>query len=75
MKLNGTLEEEGVYFVSQSDDPEAKAEQVRTNEPKTLTLRIPESLAAGPYRIEVRNTAYNSDTLRSGLFTTELTVE
>ncbi|MDR8394528.1 DUF4469 domain-containing protein [Aliifodinibius sp. S!AR15-10] len=75
LKLNGTLEEEGVYFVSQSDDSEAKAEQVRTNEPKTLTLRIPGSLAAGSWRIEVRNTAYNSDTLRSGLFTTELTVE
>ncbi|MDR8394201.1 DUF4469 domain-containing protein [Aliifodinibius sp. S!AR15-10] len=44
-------------------ETEAKAEQVRTNEPKTLTLRIPESRTAGSWRIEVRNTAYNSATL------------
>ncbi|MDR8394393.1 DUF4469 domain-containing protein [Aliifodinibius sp. S!AR15-10] len=75
LKIHDNLEEEGVFFVSQSDDSEAKAEQIRTNEPKTLTMRIPESLAAGPYRIEVRNTHHDSDTLRTGIFKPVLTVE
>lgn len=75
LKIQDTLDEEGVFFVSQSGDTEAKAEQIRTNEPKTLTLRIPESLAAGPWRVEVRNTSRNGDALRTGVFEPVLTVE
>ncbi len=75
LKILSNLEEEGVFFVSQSDDTETEATQVRTNEPKTLTLQIPGNLAAGTYRLEVRNTTYNSNTLRTGVFTPELTVE
>jgi hypothetical protein len=75
LKIHNNLEDEGVFFVNQSDDTEEAADQIRTNEPKTLTLRIPEGLAAGTYRIEVRNTRHNGDTLRTGIFTPKLTVE
>ncbi|MDR8393892.1 DUF4469 domain-containing protein [Aliifodinibius sp. S!AR15-10] len=75
MKIQHNLEEEGVFFVSQDSNTEVKAEQIRDNEPKTLTLRIPESLEAGPWRIEVRNTRYENDQLSTGLFEPVLTVE
>ena len=75
LKIHNNVSDEGVYFVNQSDDTEAEATQIRTNEPKTLTLRIPDSLVAGAYRIEVRNTHHDSETLRTGIFTPELTVQ
>lgn len=75
LKIHNNLEDEGVFFVNQSDDTEEKADQIRTNEPKTLTLRIPEGLAAGTYRVEVRNTRHDGETLRTGIFAPELTVE
>lgn len=75
LKLYDNLEEEGVFFVNQSDGTETNADQIRTNEPKTLTLRIPDGLAACTYRLEVRTTSRTGDTLRTGIFTTELTVE
>lgn len=76
LKIYGNLEEEeGVFFVSQSDKSEVRAEKIRTNEPKTLTLRIPQELAAGTYRLHVRNTRHDSEALRLGIFTPELTVE
>lgn len=76
LKIHNNVEgAEGVFFVNQGDDSEFATEEVRTNEPKTLYLRIPDTLTAGTYRIEVRNSRYNSETLRTGLFTPELTVE
>lgn len=76
LKLYDNLEdEEGVFFISQADDTEARATQVRTNEPQTLTLRIPDTLLAGEYRIEVRNTSRKGETLRTGIFTPVLTVQ
>jgi hypothetical protein len=75
LKSHDNVDQEGVFFVNQSEDSEVEGEQIRTNEPKTLTLRIPEDLAAGTYRIEVRNTSRNGNSLRSGIFEPELTVE
>lgn len=74
LKIHNNISDEGVYFVNQSSDTEAEATQIRTNEPKTLTLRIPDSLVAGTYRIEVRNTPRNGNQLRTGIFAPELTV-
>ena len=76
LKIHDNIEdEEGIFFVSQTDAAEHRAGQIRTNEPQTLTLRIPDSLAAGTWRLEVRNTSRNSQTLRTGIFTPVLTVE
>ncbi|MCW9705612.1 DUF4469 domain-containing protein [Fodinibius salsisoli] len=75
LKIHNNIEEEGVFFVNQADSTETAATHIRTSEPKTLTLQVPEGLTAGTYRIEVRNTTYNSDSLRTGLFAPELTVE
>ena len=75
LKIHGNIEEEGVFFVNQSGGTETAASHIRTSEPKTLTLQVPEGLAAGTYRIEVRNTRHDSETLRTGIFAPELTVE
>ena len=74
LKICDNLEEEGVFFVNQANDSEVKAERVRTNEPKTLTLMVPK-LRAGRYRLEVRNTCYDGKILRVGVFTPMLTVK
>ncbi len=74
LKICDNLEEEGVFFVNQANDSEVKAERVRTNEPKTLTLMVPK-LRAGRYRLEVRNTRYDGKILRIGVFTPVLTVK
>lgn len=75
LKIHDNLEEEGVFFVHQSDDGETEATRIHTNEPKTLTLRIPEELEAGTYRLEVRNTPRNGNQLRSSVFTPRLIVQ
>ncbi len=76
LKLYGNAEgEEGVFFVNQNDGTVVRADQIRTNEPKTLAVRVPEVLVAGTYRLEVRNTSRNSKSLRTGIFTPVLTVK
>ena len=73
LKIHGNLDEEGVFFINLSDNSETLGERLRTNEPKTLTLRIP-ALSAGNYRLEVRNTRYDGKTLRIGIFGPTLSV-
>lgn len=75
LKIYGHLEEEGVFFVSQSGESEYKASQLRVNEPKRLILRIPGELPPGAWRLEVRNTRYDGKTLRTGIFPSALKVE
>ncbi len=73
LKIHNNMEDqEGVFFVNQSDGTEVRQDKFRMNEPKTLTLRVPE-LTAGNYRMEVRNSSRNGKTLRVGLFTPVLT--
>ncbi|RJE70536.1 MULTISPECIES: DUF4469 domain-containing protein [Reichenbachiella] len=66
LKIHDNTEEEGVFFVSQSGGTEIKAERIRINQPQTLSLMAP-TLEAGDYRIEIRNTAYKTKTLRTGI--------
>ncbi|NJN25312.1 MAG: DUF4469 domain-containing protein [Cyclobacteriaceae bacterium] len=73
LKVYNNLEEEGVFFHNQSDGSEVKTALIRTNEPKTLTLKIPD-LPAGNYRLEVRNTRHDGKTLRVGVFAPNLKV-
>lgn len=76
LKIHDNLEEEeGVFFISQAGDSEVRADQLRTNEPQKLTLRIPEALTAGTYRLEIRNTSRNGKSLRTGIFAPVLTIE
>ncbi|MCW9708465.1 DUF4469 domain-containing protein [Fodinibius salsisoli] len=75
LKIYNNIEDEGVFFVHESGDDEMEVAQIHTNEPKTLTLRLPEELAPGSYRLEVRNTPRNGNQLRSSMFTPLLTVQ
>ena len=65
--------DEGVFFINQSNGAEVKADAPRDNEPQTLRLIVP-ALDPGEYRIEIRNTTRNGQTLRIGLFEPRLTV-
>lgn len=70
---NNLVNDEGVFFINQADGTEYRQTELRTNEPKTLTLRIP-TLPAGNYRLEIRNTRHDGKVLRTGLFIPVLTV-
>lgn len=74
LKIYNNLEVEGVFFVSEFNDYETRSPEIRINEPKTLTLRIPEDLPVGTCRLEVRTTPRNGNRLRTGIFTPKLTV-
>jgi len=73
LKIHHNLEEEGIFFINQANGQDTKAPFVRTNEPKTLTTRVP-ALSPGQYRLEVRNTRHDGKTLRIGVFTPTLVV-
>ncbi len=65
--------EQGVFFINNGNGAEVKASVIRTNEPMTLSLRVP-ALESGQYRIEVRNTARNAKTMRIGMSPVSFTV-
>ncbi|WP_421919159.1 DNA-binding domain-containing protein [Marinifilum sp.] len=65
---------QGVFFINKSNGQETLAAMPRMNEPKMLSLRVPE-LVAGTYRIEIRNSARNAKKLRVGTTPTEFTVK
>jgi len=67
-------EGQGVFFINASEGFEVKAEHIRTNEPKTLSLSVPD-LKAGTYKIEVRNTGFKGKTIRVGLLNINFVVE
>jgi hypothetical protein len=73
LKIHNNLEEEGIYFVNMADNTETIATRIRTNEPKTLRLRVPE-LAGGTYQLSIRNTRHDGKSLRVGLMAQMLTV-
>jgi hypothetical protein len=56
------------YLALRDPETPTAAAHIRTSEPKTLTLQVPEGLTAGTYRIEVRNTRYDTEKLRTGLY-------
>ncbi len=65
--------EQGVFFINNGNGAEVKAAVIRTNEPMTLSLRVP-ALESGQYRIEVRNIARNAKTMRIGMSPVSFTV-
>ncbi len=73
LKIQGNLDEEGIFFTNQGDGRETEGERPRTNEPKTLTLKIP-ALPTGIYCLEVRNSHHDRKTLRVGIFAPTLVV-
>ncbi|SHK17023.1 protein of unknown function [Reichenbachiella agariperforans] len=73
LKLYGTHDEEGIFFINQANGSEVKAEKVRTNLPSELSLQAP-VLEAGEYRMEIRNTTRKGKSLRVGIFAQKFTV-
>lgn len=73
LKIYDNLNEEGVFFVNQLDGKETQVVQLRVNQKKTLTFRVPE-LKTGNYRLEIRNTHHSGRSLRIGYYSSTLTV-
>lgn len=74
LKLNTGLADEGIFIINHSDDSEVKIAQVHTNLPSKLFGMLPENLATGTYRLEVRNRPDGNSNLHVGAFTNDLTV-
>ena len=74
LKVYSEQADQGVFFINKNSGEETKADRLRTNEPKKITLSVPR-LAAGLYRLEIRNTTRNGKTLRVGMSTIELIVD
>ena len=74
LKIYTEPEGQGVFFINKSTGEETVATRLRTNEPKSLSLRVPD-LEAGTYRIEIRNTTKRGKTIRTGLTPAEFTVK
>ena len=73
LKIYDNLPEEGLFFINQASGAETKAERVRTNQARSISVLVP-TLVAGNYRLEVRNTTHSSKSLRTGVFTIPLVV-
>lgn len=86
LSVGGTLEiegdalkiydqdEQGVFFINKNTGEETRADRLRTNEPKKLSMMVP-SLAAGQYRVEIRNTTRKGQTIRVGMSPITLIVD
>ena len=75
LKLDIEKPDEGVFLVNSANDSETKIQQIHTNLPSRISGMIPESVAAGSYKLEVRNRPGNKKNLTIGIFTTELSVD
>jgi hypothetical protein len=71
LKIEGT--NAGVFFVNVSSGAQVAAERIHVNEPKKLTILIPQ-LPVGSYRLEVRSHIRGGKELRTGLLNAVLTV-
>lgn len=74
LKLDTELTDEGIFLINSADDSETKIDQIHTNLPRKLSGMVPEALAAGSYRLEVRNRPEGNKSLSVGVFALELTV-
>ncbi|MBN1250914.1 MAG: DUF4469 domain-containing protein [Bacteroidales bacterium] len=74
LKTDESVDDEGLYFISENGGGEIKVAYIYQNFPKTIQFEIPETLSAGSYRLEVRNRAHNGKSVRKGLLEQSLTV-
>lgn len=72
IKIEG--EQSGVYFINTTTGTETKVARIHVNQPKKLTVIIPEGLATGSYRIEIRTHIHESKDLRTASLNAILTV-
>ncbi|MCV9385991.1 DNA-binding domain-containing protein [Reichenbachiella ulvae] len=73
LKFDASDQQQGVFFIA-ADGTETRATQYFRNKPSNVILGVPEGLAAGPYRLEVRTIFTNNKSIRKGSLLEELTV-
>lgn len=74
LKLDATDPQQGVFFVA-TDGTETKIASIARNKPSELIFMIPNPLAQGTYRLEVRTIFHNTKNLRMGVLPMQLTVK
>lgn len=74
LKLDTELPDEGIFLINSLDDSETKIDQIHTNLPSKLSGMVPEGLAPGSYKLEVRNRQEGNKNLSIGVFAQDLTV-
>ncbi len=75
LKIMDTADaQQGVYFIHSSKKTEYKSTYLHINEPKTLSVEVPEGLPRGEYDIEVRTISQNAKNIKKGKFSETLTV-
>lgn len=65
----------GVFFVNIDTSEVIAVPRIHVNEPKKLTILIPEALPAGSYKVEVRTHIHKSKDLRVGSLNGVLTIQ
>lgn len=74
LKIDGTMADEGVFFINTETGAVIKAaNKFLRNKPAELIMNAPE-LPAGSYRVEVRNRFSRTKDVRTGALPVELTV-
>jgi hypothetical protein len=73
LKIDETAADEGIFIISENGGGETKVSYLHINYPKNLQFEVPETLAPGNYKIEVRNRAHKGKTTRTG--TLEFTLQ
>lgn len=74
LKLDTELPDEGIFLINSLDDSETKIGQIHTNLPSKLYGMVPEGLAPGSYKLEVRNRQEGNKNLSIGVFAQDLIV-
>lgn len=66
LKIDETAADEGIFIISENGGDVTKVSYLHINYPKNLQFEIPEGLAPGNYRVEIRNRAHKGKTIRTG---------
>ncbi|MFN8255392.1 MAG: DNA-binding domain-containing protein [Bacteroidales bacterium] len=67
LKVDETMQDEGIFILSTNGGGETRVSYLYMNFPKSIQFEIPETLAKGSYKIEVRNRAHSAKNLRTGV--------
>ncbi len=74
LKLDTTDAQQGVFFIDKNS-VETQVASIARNKPGELIFMIPNGLAKGNYRVEVRSVFHNTKSLRTGTLAGQLTVK
>jgi hypothetical protein len=72
LKIQG--DDSGVFFINTTTNEVTQAPRIHVNEPKKLSILVPETMPKGSYKLEVRTHVHNVKDLRTGTLNAILSV-